>query len=300
MAGVRGSKRVSRSKYKVKFYFSTVRSRLIPILKRIEVGDYPAKVARIYGWSRQHVKYYLDQLQKCGLIVRRKRTNVVFYELTARGKNFLESCESVVFGSGVYRLDRCQVRFGVVADGVLPVDFRRVEMVNWTALLGLEQGVRVRRTTRSWIVHVETLYGKHPGELFALAKNLSDRVARSLMLKYGCKLTEGEICRGYELKVDDPVARLLSRYFCVSTPQRKIDHSPGVNEGELENLSKDAAIEYLLMPERVKKLEGQVEALHVDFEKLTAALQRLFNVEAPGPEHARSNTSQGSLDDYVS
>ncbi len=87
-------------------------------------------------------------------------------------KTFLASCEDVVFGSGVYRLDRCQVRFGIVAEGCLPVDFRRVEMVNWTALLGLEQGVHVRHTTRSWIVHVETLYGKHPGELFVLAKNL--------------------------------------------------------------------------------------------------------------------------------
>ena len=34
-------------------------------------------------------------------------------------------------------------------------------MVNWTALLGLEQGVKVRHTTTSWIVHVETLYGEN-------------------------------------------------------------------------------------------------------------------------------------------
>jgi hypothetical protein len=134
-------------------------------------------------------------------------------------------------------------------------------MVNWTALLGLELGVKVRHISRSWIVYVETLYGKHPGELFALAKNLADRVAKSLMVKYGCRLSEGEICRGYELKVDDPVAKLLARYFCVSTPERKIDHSPGVSQGELEHFSRDAAVEYLLMPERVKKLEGQIHVL---------------------------------------
>jgi hypothetical protein len=45
----------------------------------------------------------------------------------------------------------------------------RVELVNWTALLGLEQGVYVMHTMRSWVVHVETLYGKRPGELFVLA-----------------------------------------------------------------------------------------------------------------------------------
>jgi DNA-binding MarR family transcriptional regulator len=221
------SKNVCVSKSKVKFYFSTVRTRVIPILKRVEVGDYPSKIGRIYGWSKQHVTYYMLKLQKAGLIRRKVRSNAVFFELTEKGKELLVSCEGVVFGSGVYRLHRCQVRYGVVAEGLLPQDFRRVEMVNWTALLGLEQGVHVRLTSRSWIVHVETLYGKHPGELFSLAKNVADRVARSLMLKYGCKLTEGEVCRGYELAVDDPVAQLFSPYFTVATGKRKMDHSPG-------------------------------------------------------------------------
>jgi hypothetical protein len=291
-----GSKNSGSRMSKVKFDFSTVRTRVIPILKRVEVEDYPAKIGRIYGWSRQHVCYYLGKLEQCGLVKRKVRSRAVFYELSCRGKNFLASCEGVVFGSGVYRLDRCQVKFGIVGEGCLPLDFRRVEMVNWTALLGLEQGVYVRHTTRSWIVHVETLYGKHPGELFVLAKNLADRVAKSLMIKYGCRLNDGEICRGYELKVDDPVARLLSRYFCVSTPERKIDHSPGIDKGELEHFSRDAAVEYLLMPERVKKLEGQVQALHVDLEELTGVLKKLLSVEGSDliePEQRR-------LQDYVS
>ena len=291
-----GSKNSCGRMSKVKFDFSTVRTRVIPILRRVEVEDYPAKIGRIYGWSRQHVTYYLKKLEACGLVKRQVRSRAVFYELTDRGKTFLASCEDMVFGSGVYRLDRCQVKFGIVGEGCLPGDFRRVEMVNWTALLGLEQGVHVRHTTRSWIVHVETLYGKHPGELFVLAKNLADRVAKSLMLKYGCRLTEGEISPGYELKVDDPVAKLLARYFCVSTPERKIDHSPGWDQGELEHLSRDAAVEYLLMPERLKKLEGQVQGLHVDLEELTGALKKIFNTEASGglgPEQKR-------LPDYVS
>jgi hypothetical protein len=58
-SGSGGSQKVLSQNSKVKFYFSTVRSRVIPILKRIEVGDYPSKIARIYGWSKQHVFYYL-------------------------------------------------------------------------------------------------------------------------------------------------------------------------------------------------------------------------------------------------
>jgi DNA-binding transcriptional ArsR family regulator len=274
-------------KSKVKFDFTSVRTRVIPILKRVEVGDYPSKIGRVYGWSKQHVSYYLKKLQKAGLIRRKVRSRAVFYELTERGKDFLGSCEGVVFGSGVYRLHRCQVRYGVVAEGLLPPDFRRVEMTNWTALLGLEQGVRVRRTSRSWIVHVEALYGRHPGELFILAKNLADRVARSLMLKYGCRLAEGEVCRGYELGVDDPVAQLLGRYFTVSTGKRKMDHSLGEDEGEIDHLSRDAAVEYLLMPERVKALEGKVDAVASSLEDLVQLLRGAFE-SSSGPAPAKN------------
>ena len=55
LAEARGSKNFAVRMSKVKFDFSTVRTRVIPILKRVEVEDYPAKIGRIYGWSRQHV-----------------------------------------------------------------------------------------------------------------------------------------------------------------------------------------------------------------------------------------------------
>ncbi len=283
------SKNVCRSKSKVKFYFSTIRTKVIPILKRVEVGDYPSKIARIYGWSKQHVKYYLDKLQKAGLVRRTKRSSAVFYELTPLGKEVLGRCEGVVFGSGVYRLEKCQVRYRIACEGLLPEDFRRVEMVNWTALLGLEQGVKVRHTSSSWIVHVETLYGKHPGELFNLARNLADRVAKSLMQKYGCRLAEGEFCRGYEVAIDDPVAQLLSRYFTVAIPgRRRMDHSPGELEGEIDHLSRDAAIEYLLMPERLKALEGQIQALALQVDEVHGWLSVLKGAVNGGSSGVRS------------
>jgi hypothetical protein len=107
-------------------------------------------------------------------------------------------------------------------------------------------------------------------------------------------LTEGKFVAG-ELAVEDPVAKLFGRYFTVSTPRRRVDHSWKV--GELENLQKDAVIEYLQMPERLKKMEGRVDRLHVDLEELTGALRKLLNLEGGGqpvPE------GQRSMQDYVS
>jgi predicted transcriptional regulator len=270
------SQTISGSKSKVKFDFSTVRSRVIPILKGIEVQMYPAKIGRVRGWSKQHVDYYVKKLEKAGLIRRLKRSNFVDYELTERGQNFLISCEGVLFSSGVFRLHRCFFKFPVLREGVYPSsDFKRIEMQNWTALLGLEQGVKVRHTTTSWIVHVETLYGRSPGELVTTAKTLADRVAKGLMSKYGCVLGDGKINKRHELGVDDPVANLLNRYFTVSTPKRVIDDSPGEDEGELDHLGRDAAVEYLLMPERVKKLEGQFDNVLCDLERISGSLTRL-------------------------
>ena len=271
------SQNISLPKSKVKFDFSTVRSRVIPIiLKGVEVKMYPAKIGRVRGWSKQHVDYYVKKLEKVSLIRRLKRSNFVDYELTERGQNFLISCEGVLFSSGVFRLHRCFFKFPVLREGVYPSgDFKRIEMQNWTALLGLEQGVKVRHTTTSWIVHVETLYGRSPGELVTSAKNLADRVAKGLMSKYGCVLGEGKINKRHELGVDDPVANLLNRYFTVSTPKRVIDDSLGEDEGELDHLGRDAAVEYLLMPERVKKLEGQFDNVLSDLERILGSLRKL-------------------------
>jgi hypothetical protein len=229
----------------------------------------------------------------------------VDYEFTIRGQNFLGSCESVLFSSGVFRLHRCFFKFPIVREGVYPTgDFKRVEMQNWTALLGLEQGVKVRKTTSSWIVHVETLYGRSPGELVTLAKNLADRVCQGLMNKYGCVLGQGMINKRHELGVDDPVAQLLNQYFTVSTPKRVIDDSPGDDEGEIDHLGRDAAVEYLLMPERVKKVEGQVEVIGSDLETMKSDLRRIADAlgklcDIESPSQAPNSSGNGGSS-YVS
>ena len=285
MAGASRSTKVRGSKYKVKFDFSTVRTWVLPLLMRIDMGDYPTKAGRIIGLSRQHTWYYIRKLEKCNLIRREKRSNVVFYELTPESKNLLGLCEGRLFPARLYRFDKCQVAFEIVADGRGPVDFRRVEMVNWTALLGTELGVKVRKTSRSWIVHVEVIRGRNPVEVTNLAVNLANRVRMALMSKYGCVLGEAKIVAG-EMAHEDPIATIFGRYFTVRTDKRKIDHS--WNVGELEHTQRDAVIEYLQMPERVKNMEHKLD-------RLTGVLERLFDLEGA----SQKALGQRSMQDYV-
>ena len=279
MPRISESKKVCSSKSRVKFDTKTVRAWVLPLLMRIGVGDYPTKAGRIIGLSRQHTWYYVRKLEECGLIRREKRSNVVFYELTVESKNLLASCEGTVFPARLYRFDKCQVAYEIIAAGLVPENFRKVEMTNWTALLGTELGVKVRRTTRSWIVHVEVIRGRNPIEVTNLAMNLANRVRDALVSKYGCVLGDGKVVAG-EMAVEDPVASLFGRYFTVRTDKRKIDHSWSV--GELEHLQKDAVIEYLQMPERVRNVELQLGALRGDLSKLTEALTKLYSLDSEG------------------
>jgi len=89
---------------------------------------------------------------------------------------------------------------------------------------------------------------------------------------------------------------LFGRYFTVRTDKRKIDHSWG--PGELEHTQRDAVIEYLQMPERVKQMERNFAVFTGKFEELTGVLSKLFSVEG---QDARSvQEGQRSLKDYVS
>ena len=293
MAGASSKYKHIRSKSNVKFDTCTVRTWVLPLLRRIEAGDYPTKAGRIIGLSRQHTWYYIKKLERAKLIRRQVRSNVVFYELTTQSKNLLTSCEGTVFPGELYRFDKCQVAFELLQPGFEPGGFRRVEMVNWTALLGTELGVKVRRTTRSWIVHIEVIRGRNQVEVTNLAVNLANRVKNALMSKYGCVLGEGKVVSG-EMAVEDPVATLFGRYFTVRTPRRKIDHS--WNVGELEHLQKDAVIEYLQMPERVKDLDHRLEVIEASLTKIAGALDRIAGPESTaGPQVE----SQRSLNDYV-
>jgi hypothetical protein len=289
-----GSKNFCCSKYKVKFDTKTVRTWVLPLLLRIGAGDYPTKAGRIVGLSRQHTWYYVRKLEECRLIRRDKRSNVVFYELTEESKNLLASCEGTVFPARLYRFDKCQVAYEIIADGLVPENFRKVEMTNWTALLGTELGVKVRKTTRSWIVHVEVIRGRNPIEVTNLAMNLANRVRNALVSKYVCVLGDGRVVAG-EMAVEDPVASLFGRYFTVRTDKRKIDHSWSV--GELEHLQKDAVIEYLQMPERVRNVELQLGALRGDLSKLTEALTKLYSLDSEGQSPV-STSEEGNR--YVS
>ena len=129
------SKKNIKPKLKVKLNFKSVRSNIVPILKLLAAGMYSAQIAKTLNMSKPHVAYYTKILEKTGFIRREKRSNVVCYEVTTKGKEFLDKTESVLVGSKIWRLHNAKYRYGLLHDGIWPSEWRRVEMTNWMSLL---------------------------------------------------------------------------------------------------------------------------------------------------------------------
>jgi hypothetical protein len=84
-----------------------------------------------------------------------------------------------------------------------------------------------------------------------------------------------------------------------------MDHSPGELEGEIDFTQRDFAIEYLLVPERVKKLEGQLAALNCDLARISSCLEKLTGIlgklcEVPEGESEKTLGKNVGGNEYVS
>ncbi len=289
----RRSKKKTVPMYNVKFYTRQILTWVLPVLRKIEAGDYPAHIALELKCSRQHIQHYINRLIDTDLIYQEKRSSTAVYCLTDRSKALLKSCEGRTWPAELLRLDKGQIAYPIVKEGVYPKDnFRVVEMMNWTALLGLELGVKVRHTSKSWIVHVPVLKGKNQLELATLALNLANRVAVAISKKYGVVLSEGKSIAG-EIAVEDPVAKVVGKFVTIRTPLRKIDHSWG--EGELENLTSDATINYLQMPEAVREINQKVDRIERRVDQIIAFIGSANEVN-------REEVAEGQrrLGEYVS
>ncbi len=70
---------------------------------------------------------------------------------------------------------------------------------------------------------------------------------------------------------------LFGRYFSVRTDRRKIDHR--WNTRELEHLQRDAVIDFLLMPERIRNVEREIMSLREDVSAILATLEKVLEVQ---------------------
>ena len=134
-----------------------------------------------------------------------------------------------------------------------PIVWHKVQLTNWTQLIGMELGLRVRKNPGSVEIISGVVEGVNPFELLLRARDEADRLAAHLEVKFDMKLGRSELSRRPHFGVWDPIVSVYAGSFQLSTDLAKIDESEGY--GEIDWLSPYAADDYLRMPARIRRLE---------------------------------------------
>jgi len=183
-----------------------------------------------------------------------KTPNMTSYKLEPSVKKSLTGGEVLPF-KGV-RLHAYSLKFPVVDGPGSLVDWNRVQMANWTRLVGCECGLTVEKTTKHVIVHADEVLSEDPNEATLLAILECLRLARILEDKFGMKLGAPKLLRKPHYAVSDPVARWFTEFMELSSDVGKMDKSEGA--GEIDFYNAELAKEYLVMPLRMLGLQGDM------------------------------------------
>jgi len=221
----------------------------------LDTGNYPSRVARILGFSPQVLHYHVKKWLKMGWIrLDVKTPNMTTYKLVPSVKKSLTGGEVLPF-KGV-RLHAYSLKFPVVDGPSSAVDWDRVQLANWTRLVGCECGLTVEKTTKHVIVHADEVLSEDPNEATLLAILECLRLARALEDKFQMKLGTPKLLRKPHFAVSDPVARWFTDFMELSSDVGKMDQSEGA--GEIDYFDAGLAKDYLVMPLRMLGLQGDM------------------------------------------
>jgi hypothetical protein len=221
----------------------------------LDAGNYPSRVARILGFSPQVLHYHVKKWLKMGWIrLEVKTPNMTLYRLVSSVKKSLTGGENSPY-KGV-RLHAYSLKFPVVDGPCSLVDWNRVQMANWTKLVGCECGLTVEKTTKHVIVHADEVLCEDPNEATLLAILECLRLARVLEEKFQMKLGTPKLLRKPHFAVSDPVARWFTDFMELSSDVGKMDQSEGA--GEIDFFDAELAKDYLVMPLRMLGLQGDM------------------------------------------
>jgi hypothetical protein len=274
-------------------------------LKLLGAGNCARDVAEAVPCSKSTVNYWKDKFVGAGAL--RLVVKDVFkeYALTPYGSKILTTSESGVLPE-VCCLEDYAVKFGVL-------DWGRAELLDWRRLgrprnwekLGVKIGnVRVVRTSKSVIVHPGRLRGFDVDELLMLSGRIVERVRGVLEGYFGLVLKEQGI------PLHEPITRFYSEVAgelvklgtTVVEGVGSIDNSPPERVPHEEYVGKDLAKARLMMPLRLRRLEGEVQELRRQVEGLSGSVGELVGVlrGVLSSEDSRSDdSSQGAPGRYV-
>jgi hypothetical protein len=177
--------------------------------------------------------------------------------------SFLDWLERHSGRERVVRLHNLVVKYPILREPQVRVDWRRVALQNWTQQLGRVEGLTVRKNPESVEIFARVVSGRDPYQLLFVAKEEADRVAVLLEERFDMLLGRGQLSRRPHFGVYDSVAAHYGERFELSDDVAKIDESEAY--GEIDWYSPEAAKDYLLMPANVDRLARDVQEMKTGY-----------------------------------
>lgn len=255
------------------------------ILLLIKDGKYKAQISRILGRSKQIIDYYLKRLEKAGLIEREYKSSFVRYRLTETSQKILTESQR---GSLIVCLHNFSMKFPVIKDASMAIDWNKVQMVNWVRLTGKFEGCTVEKTSKSIIIHVKSKVGFDPYVLFFDAVIEGLNLAKQLEDRFGVVFGVPEINRKPHYGVYDPVLEKLNKFLHVSFNRGHSDDSPEL--GTREHYDPRSIQDYLELPKAVGEMKENVKTV-MDTSSGLVSVVTILTQEIPKLRHSINSLS---------
>ncbi len=281
----------------------TVRANILRVVRDNGPGCPNAVVLDRTSSSKQLLFYHVNALVRDEFVVREVRDRIVTWTITEAGSKFLEEIENGSFDAAkMVSLENFRVEYGILEEGRIPVDWKKVEMKNWAQLIGRWGPVTVIRNPRTLVIVVPKLVGVNPWQLMCEAFQLCDRVADDLETRLGVSLGRGRVSDGGRGKAHfeisgDPVAEFIAGHMRVETGVGVAgDTSPPHRRGSMGIYDPRSVDSYLrtvtTLPQDLDEIRRNFRALSCEVKEGFAAISQILR---DLPTSLRGAIAQGIL-----
>jgi predicted transcriptional regulator len=247
-----------------KFYRNslTIIVKILRILQTEEDGLVQSRIRETLRLSKQLVSYYLGKLADNKLVEGTGAGPFRIWKLTQPGKIFLGRYNKRYCNGNQYecRAENIRFRAQIIRMPAVPVDWQKIQLHNWVQYVSEIDTITVKiNNTRTPTLELipSPIDGDDPYDLFVSLVYECINVIQQLEERIGIKVGTLHLSKGTEWVVYDPIARILTKnHKQVNYDGIAIANASGPKRiGEFEFHDPRAAREYLLMPQRLQRME---------------------------------------------
>ena len=240
--------------------------------------------------SKQLLSYHINKAIKLGYVAEVCRDTFKVYELTQPGKNFLAMYQYnnklAQQSRSICRAENIRFKAPIHKMPSKPVDWPKVEMHNWSQYITEVGSVKVKlnhgeKPTIEFLPGA--IDGREPIKLYIKLFSDCDKVARNFEQIFDMQIGELELSSKAEFVIPNPLAKEITKIGRVTVEGiGKINASLPNRYGEFEFHDPRAAAEFMVMPQRLARLEqnvdGRLARLEQDFNGMKHDIKEVLDL----------------------